>query len=48
MPKVYYRVAGSYKKSDGVIENVTLGEPVDFLDEISLRGQLKFDLSSQI
>ena len=44
--KIYYRISGSYKKSDGVIDNVTLGEPVDFLKDLSLRGQLKFDLSS--
>lgn len=45
--KIYYRISGSYKKSDGIIENVTLGEPVDFLEDLSLRGQLKFDLSSR-
>jgi len=44
--KVYYRISGSYKKSDGLIDNITLGEPVDFLDDLSFRGQLKFDLSS--
>ena len=44
--KVYYRLSASYKDSDGVIDNVTLGEPVDFLRDISLRGQLKFDLNS--
>lgn len=44
--KVYYRISGSYKNSDGVIENQTLGEPVDYLKDLSLRGQLKFDLSS--
>lgn len=45
--KVYYRIAGSYKKSDGVIENQTLGEPVDYLQDLSLRGQLKFDINSR-
>jgi iron complex outermembrane receptor protein len=44
---VYYRIAGSYKKSDGVITNQTLQEEVDYLKDLSLRGQLKFDLSSQ-
>lgn len=43
--KVYYRISGSYKNSDGIIDNVTLGEPVDFHKDLSLRGQLKFDLS---
>lgn len=45
--KVYYRLSVSYKDSDGVIDNETLGEPVDFLTDLSLRGQLKFDLSSR-
>ncbi|MEL6845684.1 MAG: carboxypeptidase-like regulatory domain-containing protein, partial [Bacteroidota bacterium] len=45
--KIYYRLSGSYKKSDGVIENVTLNEPVDFLEDLSLRGQLKFDFSNR-
>ncbi|MEM6806697.1 MAG: TonB-dependent receptor, partial [Bacteroidota bacterium] len=45
--KIYYRISGSYKSSDGVIENTTLGEPVDFLNDLSLRGQLKFDLSAR-
>lgn len=46
--KVYYRLSGSYKKSDGLIDNVTLGEPVDFFEELSVRGQLKFDISSRL
>lgn len=45
--KVYYRISGSYKKSDGVIENITLKKPVDYLNDLSLRGQLKFDLSAR-
>lgn len=45
--KIYYRLSGSYKKSDGLIENVTLDETVDFFEELSLRGQLKFDFSSR-
>lgn len=45
--KVYYRISGSYKDSDGVIDNATLGEPVDFLTDLSLRGQLTFDMSSR-
>lgn len=43
--KVYYRIAGSYKNSDGVINNVTLNDQVDFLETINLRGQLQFDIS---
>ncbi|MEL6193720.1 MAG: TonB-dependent receptor, partial [Bacteroidota bacterium] len=45
--KLYYRVSGSYRNFDGVIDNETLGEPVDFYEEISVRGQLTLDVSSQ-
>lgn len=44
--KVYYRLSGSYRSFDGLIDNITLGETVDFSKELSVRGQLKFDLSS--
>jgi len=45
--KAYYRIAASYKNSDGVIDNQTLGEAVDYLKDLSIRGQLKFDFSSR-
>ena len=43
--KVYYRISGAYKKSDGIIKNETLNDEVDFLEDLSLRGQLRFDLT---
>ena len=43
--KVYYRIAGSYRNRDGLIENTFLDEKVDFYEDVSLRGQLKFDIS---
>lgn len=43
--KVYYRISGSYRDFGGLIENVTLNDEVDFMKELSLRGQLKFDIS---
>lgn len=43
--KVYYRISGSYKKGDGVLDNVTLNKPVDFVKDLTLRGQLKAKLS---
>lgn len=46
--KLFYRIAGSYKKGDGVINNVTLNKPVDFINDLTLRGQLKANLSDNI
>lgn len=44
--KLFYRISGSYKKGDGVIDNKTLNKPVDFTDDLTLRGQLKANLSN--
>ena len=45
--KLFYRIAGSYKKGDGVIDNITLHKPVDFIEDVTLRGQLKAKLSNK-
>ncbi len=45
---LYYRITGSYKKGDGVIDNQTLNKPVDFIEDLTLRGQLKAKLSDNI
>nr|VFJ64990.1 MAG: iron complex outermembrane recepter protein [Candidatus Kentron sp. FW] len=37
-----YRLAGSYKKTDGLIDNTFLGTPVDFYESTDLRAQLKW------
>ena len=46
--KLFYRVSGSYKKGDGFIENETLDKPVDFIEDLTIRGQLKAILSEDI
>ena len=46
--KLFYRISGSYKKGDGVIDNATLNKPVDFIEDITFRGQLKAKLSSSV
>ena len=44
--KLFYRVSGSYKKGDGLLNNVTLNTAPDFVEDLSIRGQLKAVLSS--
>jgi len=44
--KLFFRISGSYKKGDGVIDNVTLNKPVDFIEDVTFRGQLKAKLSN--
>lgn len=39
---LYFRVVGSYRKSDGSIQNVR-GQGVNFIDEPYLRGELRYD-----
>jgi iron complex outermembrane receptor protein len=46
--KLFYRVSGSYKKGDGFIDNETLNKPVDFVEDLTLRAQLKAILSEDI
>lgn len=39
--KVLFRIAGTYKHSDGLIDNTFLGDGVDFIDhDYSIRGRL--------
>jgi len=44
--KLFYRVSGSYKKGDGLLNNVTLKTAPDFIEDLSVRAQLKAILSS--
>lgn len=37
-----FRLAGDYRKFDGVFNNVTLNRKVDFVEDINLRGRLLF------
>ncbi|WP_034917715.1 TonB-dependent receptor [Gillisia sp. CAL575] len=46
--KLFYRVSGSYKKGDGVIDNEFLNKPVDYIEDLTLRGQLKASLSNNM
>ncbi len=46
--KLFYRVSGSYKKGDGIIDNQTLNKPVDFIEDLTVRGQLKAKFSNTV
>jgi iron complex outermembrane recepter protein len=37
---VLFRIAGDYRKFDGVLHNVTLDRKVDFVEDVNLRGRL--------
>ena len=39
--KVFYRLSASSKKGDGVIDNEFLNTPVDFIDETTVRAQIR-------
>jgi len=43
--KVYFRIAGSYRNTEGFFDNETLNQKVDANNSVSLRGQLKFDFN---
>lgn len=45
--KLFYRLSGSYKKGDGVIDNQTLNKPVDFIEDLTLRGQVRANFSDR-
>ncbi|MBO9375879.1 TonB-dependent receptor [Sphingomonas histidinilytica] len=40
--RLLFRVAGDYRKFDGVFHNVTLDRKVDFVEDLNLRGRLIF------
>lgn len=46
--KLFYRVSGSYRSSDGLLNNETLNEAPDYLKDLSIRGQLKAILSPRV
>lgn len=46
--KLFYRISGSYKKGDGLLNNNTLNKAPDFIEDLSLRAQIKAKLSSRI
>lgn len=46
--KLFYRVSGSYKKGDGLLYNKTLDQAPDFIEDLTVRAQLKAKLSPVI
>ena len=42
------RLSARYRDSDGLLDNFVLGEEVDYVDELSLRGHLHFDVSDTL
>ncbi|WP_242202136.1 TonB-dependent receptor [Aestuariivivens insulae] len=46
--KLFYRISGSYKKGDGLLNNITFNDAPDFIEDLTLRAQLKAGLSSNI
>ena len=46
--KLFYRVSGSYKKGDGLFYNKTLDQAPDFIEDLTVRAQLKAKLSPVI
>ncbi|WP_430967829.1 TonB-dependent receptor [Spongiimicrobium sp. 2-473A-2-J] len=45
--KLFYRISGTYKEGDGLLDNTTLGTSPDFIEDLSIRAQLKANLSSK-
>jgi len=45
--KLFYRISTSYKKGDGVIDNETLKKPVDFLEDLTVRAQIRANFSER-
>lgn len=43
--RLFFRASGSYKTSDGLFFNPTLGTEMDFYDDTSFRGQLQLRVS---
>lgn len=46
--KAFYRLSASYRNFDGLIKNVYLDEFADHLEELTLRGALKFVASENL
>ncbi len=46
--KLFYRISGSYNKGDGLLNNETLNAAPDFSEDLTLRAQLKANLTPKI
>lgn len=44
--KIFFRVSAQYKDTDGLLENITLDEKVDFMKDINLRGEIRAKISN--
>ena len=42
------RFSARYKDADGVLDNLTTGEEVDYIEELALRGHLNFQVSDSV
>ncbi|MEP3050140.1 MAG: TonB-dependent receptor [Erythrobacter sp.] len=45
---VLFRLSAQYRDFGGIFENVILDEEVDFVEEITVRGHLQFNLSDRV
>lgn len=45
---LFFRLSGKYLDRDGILENVILDEEVDYLEEMALRGHLRWEASDTI
>lgn len=46
--RLLFRLSGSYKDSDGFIENTFLGTEVDFIESTDFRGKLLFNVTDDL
>jgi iron complex outermembrane receptor protein len=46
--KLFYRISGSYKNGDGLLNNITLNEAPDYIKDLTVRAQLKAKISPKI
>ena len=45
---IQYRLSGKYRDRGGQLDNITLDTPVDYSEEIAVRGHLHWDVSENI
>ena len=43
--RIGFRLSARYGRSDGILENLTLDDEVDFFEELNLRGHVHFDVT---
>ena len=45
---IQYRLSGKYRDREGQLDNITLDTPVDYTEEITVRGHLHWDVTDNI